>query len=99
MENKPKKSKALIITIIAIILLLIAGYLIFKNRDVFGVKTSASIAKLFSPLISSTNSKNLATVQVEAGEDIKKGDNVSVFGTGANNVPIVMKTTGNNSVF
>jgi len=99
MENKPKKSKALIITIIALILLLIVGYLIFKNRDSFGVKTSASIAKIFSPLISSTNSKNLATVQVEAGEDIKKGDNVSVFGTGTNNVPIVMKTTGSNSVF
>lgn len=97
MENKPKKSKALIITIIALILLLIAGYLIFKNRDAFGVKTSASIARIFSPLVSSTNSKNLTTVQ--AGEDIKKGDNVSVFGTGTNNIPIIMKTTGSNSVF
>ena len=97
MENKPKKSKALIITIIALILLLIAGYLIFKNRDVFGVKTSDSIARIFSPLMSSTNSKNLTTVQ--AGEDIKKGNNVSVFGTGTNNIPIVMKTTGSNSVF
>ena len=96
MENKPKKSKALIITIIVIILLLIAGYLIYKNRDVFGVKTSATIAKIFSPLISSNNSKNLNKIEAQAGEDIKKGDSVSVFGTGSNNNPIVMKATNGN---
>jgi len=98
-ENKPKKSKALIITIIVIILLIIAGYLIFKNRDVFGVKTSATIAKIFSPLISSNNSKDLNKIDAQAGEDIKKGDNVSVFGTGANKIPIVNKSGSGESVF
>lgn len=99
MENKPKKSKALIITIIIIILLLIVGYLVFQNRDVFGVKTSATIAKIFSPLISSNNSKDLNKIDAQAGEDIKKGDNVSVFGTGANEIPIVNKSGSGESVF
>jgi len=96
MENKPKKSKALIITIIVIIFLLIAGYLIFKNRDVFGVKAFTGIAKIFSPLIPSNNLKKTL---VQAGEDIKKGDNVFVFDTDANNNPIVMKARRGDSVF
>ncbi|MHB9148421.1 MAG: CARDB domain-containing protein, partial [Candidatus Amoebophilus sp.] len=96
MENNPKKSKALIITIILIIVILLAGYLVIKNRDAFGVKTSATIAKIFSPLIPSENSANLTTVDVQAGEDIAKGDSVSVFGTGTNNNPIVVKTSTNN---
>lgn len=62
MENKPKKSKALIITIIAVILLLIAGYLIYKNRDSFGVKTSTSIGKIFSPLLNSLFNKDLTVI-------------------------------------
>jgi len=106
MENKTKKSKALIITIIVIIFLLIAGYLIFKNGDVFGVKAFTGIAKIFSPLISSQNSKNLNKIDqnskktsAQAGEDIKKGDNVSVFGTDANNNPIIMKSGRGDSVF
>lgn len=91
MENQPKKSKALIITIIAIIFLVIVAFLVFKNRDMFGVKTSSTIAKIFSPLMPSTNTKDLNKIEAEAGEDIKKGDNVSVFGTGGTNNPIVMK--------
>ena len=60
-ENNNKKSRAIIITIIILILLLIFGYLLFKNRDVFGVKTSNGIAKIFSPLISSNKTKDLNT--------------------------------------
>ncbi len=96
MENNPKKSKALIITIIIIVVILLAGYLIVKNRDAFGVKTSATIAKIFSPLMPSENNANLTTVDAQAGEDIAKGDSVSVFGTGTNNNPIVVKTSTNN---
>ena len=96
MENNPQKSKALIITIILIIIgLLIAGYFIFQ-KDVLGIKNSTGIAKIFSPLIATNNSTNLTQVDVQAGEDIKKGDNVSVFGTGTNNNPIVVKTSTNN---
>lgn len=52
MENTPKKSKAVWITIIAILVLLIAGYFIFKNSDsLFGTKSSTNITKNFSPLL------------------------------------------------
>ncbi len=62
MENKPKRSKALIITIIILIFVLISVYLIIKNRDSFGTKTSNTIAKIFSPLLPSLNSKNLSVL-------------------------------------
>jgi hypothetical protein len=105
-ERKHKKSKALIITIICIILLLIIGYLLFQNRDAFGVKTSSVIAKIFSPLSPSNNSTNLNKIDnskktlVQALADIKKDDNVSVFGTGANNIPLAKTTVkGNNNIY
>lgn len=87
MENKNKKSKALIITIIAIVALFVALFLIYKNRDIFGVKTSASIAKIFSPLTASENQKK-STIQ--ANENIKKGDGVTSSGN---------KATDNDSVW
>lgn len=95
-ENKHKKSRAIIITLIILLVLILAGYLIYKSRDAFGVKTSATISKIFSPLISSNNSKNLNTIDAQAGEDLKKGDSVSVFGTGSDNKLIVVKTTNGN---
>ena len=95
MENKPKKSKALIITIILVLILILIGFLLYRNKDSFGVKTSAGIAKMFSSLSSSDNSKDLKTL-AQAGEDIKKGESVSVFGTGTNSNPIVVKTSTNN---
>ena len=87
-ENKHRKSKALIITIIAIIILLIVGFLLYKNRDVFGVKTSNNIAKVFSPLITTSNTKKTIA---QAGEDIKEGDKVSYAGKNPSGVLIVMK--------
>ncbi len=92
MENKPKKSKALIITLIVILFLLILGYLLIKNRDIFGVKTSNTIAKIFSPLLPSSNSKGVS-ITTKAGGDIKKGDEVSLVN------PIVIKATGGTDVF
>jgi hypothetical protein len=62
MENNPNKSKAIIITIVAILVLLLSMYLLFKNRDAFGVKTSATIAKIFSPLAPSDNTKDLTPI-------------------------------------
>jgi len=96
MENKSKKSKAFLITIILILLLVLGGYLLYKNKDAFGVKTSSSISKIFSPLITKDNTKDLNKIDAEAGEEIKKGDNVSSMGTSANGNPIVMKTTDGN---
>jgi len=87
-ENKHRKSKALIITIIAIIILLIVGFLLYKNRDVFGVKTSNNIAKVFSPLTTTSNTKKTLA---QAGEDIKEGDKVSYAGKNTSGVVIVMK--------
>jgi len=98
MENKPKKSKALIITIIILVILLLSAYLVYQNRDSFGVKASATIAKIFSPLDPSKNSTGIKTI-AQAGEDIKKGDSVSVFGTGTGNNPIVVKSTNGTDVF
>jgi len=87
MENKPKKSKALIITLIVILLIILLGFLIYKYRDMFGVKASTSIAKIFSPLLPSDNTKGIK-IQAKAGEDIKQGDGVSLVN------PIVMEATG-----
>ncbi len=62
MENNPKKSKALIITIVAILVLVVAVYLIFKNSDkLFGTKGGA-ISKIFSPLLGSSKQKNVDTI-------------------------------------
>jgi len=101
MENQPKRSKALIITIIVVILLFLLGWLVI-SKDIFGIKTSSIGSKIFSPLQPSDNSKITNKTDektlVQAGEDLQKGDSVSVFGTGPNNTPIVKKTSGNNAV-
>ncbi len=106
MENKPRKSKALIITIIVIIFLVVVSYLLFKNRDMFGVKTSNSIARIFAPLITSENEKNISKIDensvrtlAQAGEDLEKGDNVTRFGTNADNNPIVVKSKQGDEIF
>ena len=104
MENNPKKSKAFIIAFIIILLLLICGYYLFKNRaQIFDAKGSTSISKIFAPLLGSSKSKDLKTIDIttddkgnktiqgEAGEDIKKGDTVYVSGFNKNNKPILMK--------
>ena len=60
MENNPKKSKALIITIIAVILLGIAVYFLFKNKNqIFGTTSSPTgIGKVFAPLLGTSKPKN-----------------------------------------
>jgi hypothetical protein len=98
MENNPKKSRALLITIIIIIIFIIIAFLIYRNRDMFGVKTSATISKIFSPLIPSIN-EGSRTALVQAGEDINKGDSVSLIGKDSNNNPIVAKTKDGDKIF
>jgi hypothetical protein len=59
MENNPKKSRALIITLIAIVVLLVLGYIVFKKSDsIFGVKNSAKISKTFAPLLGTSRDTN-----------------------------------------
>ena len=69
MENNPKKSKAFIITFILILLLLVLGYYLFKNKDnIFGTKGIISANKIFTPLLGTSKSKPLTTVNT--GEKI-----------------------------
>ena len=62
-EQTPKKSKALIITIISVIVLVIAAYFIFRNGDqILGTKNSTKITNNFSPLLG-TSKKNTVDVK------------------------------------
>ena len=93
MENKPKRSKALIITIILVLALLLIGYLLFKN-----VKNSSStnfFSRIFSSLSPSSNKK---TEKVQAGEDINKGDNVSKAGTASDGSTVVVKARNGSTI-
>lgn len=66
MENNPKKSKAFIITFILILLLLLGGYYLFKNRaKIFDAKGSTSVAKIFSPLLGSSKSKDVKVINTD----------------------------------
>ena len=82
MENNPKKSKAFIITFILIILLLLAGYYLFKNRSsIFDTKGSTTISKVFAPLLGTSKGKDLTVINPNTNED-----------TGANNITGIVIT-------
>ena len=95
MENKKRTSKAIIISIIALLVLVAVLFLIYKNKDSFGVKTSSVITKIFSPL---ENSKNQKKELVQAGEDIYSGDDVSQSGMDGD-TRIVRKSLPGEGVF
>ncbi|HAE36449.1 MAG: hypothetical protein UR85_C0002G0071 [Candidatus Nomurabacteria bacterium GW2011_GWF2_35_66] len=79
MENKPKKSKAFIITFILILLLLIAGYfLLFKDGGI--MNSSSSSARLFSSLLSSKDPDESNKTLALAGEEIKDKNSIYVSG-------------------
>jgi len=87
MENNPKKSRALIITIVAVLILGIALYFLFKNKEqIFGAKTSINIDKVFAPLLGTSKPKDLNTV-----------NNGGVKGTGTAGTQNNGGTTGSNS--
>ena len=86
MENKNKKRRAIIIATIVFLILIVALFFVYKNRDILGVKTSSSIAKIFNPLETTENEKKEL---VQAGEDINKGDGVT--DTGENNGNRIVK--------
>lgn len=82
MDHNPKKSKALIITIIAIVLLLLVGYLLFINSEkIFGVKNSSSLSKVFSPLLGTSKPKALNTKDTTG---TGTGNTNTTTGTGGN---------------
>jgi hypothetical protein len=94
MENKKRKSKAIIISVLALLVLIFSLFLIYKNRDSFGVKTSATIAKIFSPLDTSENRKRET---IQAGEDLFKGDPVTDGGF-SGETRIVRKALGEDAI-
>jgi len=94
MENKPKRSRALIITIVIVIILLLVGFFLFKNRSNTASTSSGLINKIFSPLLPSDNSEK---VTAQAGEDVKKGDRVYVASSDSNGNSIVMKVDNSGS--
>ena len=85
MENNNKKSRALIITIGVLVVLVGIVFLIYKNQNIFGVKNSSKIAKIFSPLETSKNQKKEL---MRAGEDISRGDGVMISEYGDPNTVI-----------
>ena len=85
MENNPKKSKALIITIISIIVLVVVAYLLFKNSDkLFGTKNQ-SITKLFSPLLGTPKQKTVDTVDKTNTETENTDQNTNTKNNTQNN--------------
>ena len=93
MENKPKRSKALIITIILVLALLLIGYLLFKNAK--NSSSSNFFSRIFSSLSPSSNTK---TEKVQAGENISKGDSVTGAGTASDGSKVVVKARNGSTI-
>ncbi len=88
MERNPKKSKALIITFIVVLLLLLAGYFALKNSDkIFGTK-SGTVSKIFAPLLGTSKGKNVTDINTVdnnngAGNQNTSGDTDQNQGMGS----------------
>ena len=95
MENKKRKSRAVIISILALLVLVVSLFIIYKNKDSFGVKTSSVITKIFSSL---ENSKNQKKELVQAGEDIFTGDGLAESGMDGD-TRIVRKALPGENIF
>lgn len=79
MENSPKKSKAFIITFIIILILLLVGYYLYKNRtQIFSTKGSSTVNRIFSPLLGTSKDK---TVDMVPNQESNKNKIVDVITT------------------
>ena len=108
MENKPKKSKAFIITFILVLIILLVGYLLFKNKNgIFQINSTENTNKTFESLSETKEVKDLGYIDVDtanecisisviAEEDIFKGEAVYVSGVGANKEPLAKKAIAND---
>jgi len=82
MENNPKKSKALIITFVIVLLLLIGGYLLYQNSaKIFGTKGATTINKIFSPLLGTSKNTSLDTIDNSNSTSNTTGTNTTSNGT------------------
>ena len=71
MENNPKKSKAFIITLIIVLILLFVGYYLYKNKDtIFATKGSTSIGQIFSPLLGKPKATDLTTITTPVTQSV-----------------------------
>ncbi len=60
--HNPKKSKALLITFIAVLILLIIGYYLFYNRkEVFNSGGGTTVSKVFGPLLGTSKTPDTTT--------------------------------------
>ncbi len=102
-EKKKRKSKAIIISIIAMVILGLIIFLIYKNRDrlfpsneiseniiPFQSLFGTSQKKGLEIVDSLQSNKNPSKTSAQAGEDIKKGDILKIVGYNSNGDPIVI---------
>src|ERR1035437_5459633 len=91
MDNNPKKSKALIITFVVVLLLLIAGYFLFSNSDkIFGTKGTIDFNKIFSPLLGTSKKTDLNPLD----NGLNKTDETGACTNGADNPPTCTTING-----
>lgn len=97
MDHSPKKSKALLITIIAVIVLLILGYfLFFRNNQIFGLKSSSGTGS--SQSNAATDIKNFVALlfKPKAQQTTTDTSNTNNSSTGSNTLGNGT-TTGNTN--
>ena len=110
-EKKKKKSKAIIISIIAMIILGFSIFLIFKNKNkIFPAQEVSERVGVFDSLFGTSKSKSLEIVDslksnknptqtnAQAGEDIKKGDILRLVGYDSNGNPIVIAIKNSSEI-
>ena len=93
-ENKPKKSRAFLITLIIMIIILIIGYVVFTHKDqIFGTKSATTSGQNFTPLSSSGSQKGVSTVNSTQGG----GQNTGNTTTNGNPTANTNATTGSTT--
>ncbi len=99
MEHNPKKSKAFIITFILILILLLVGYYLYKNRtQIFDTQGSTSVSKIFSPLFGTPKIKPITVIDDGSGDKTgdKKGGITGTIIIDVNGNKIVLSEAGEN---
>lgn len=102
MEKNPKKSRALIITLIVIIILILVGYFMFRNSDKLFETKSSSTSKVFSSLFGTLKPKGLTPIGNGGDTNTSNGNttngNIGDGNTGNNNSTTGSNTSGNTGI-
>lgn len=99
MDNKSKKSKAFIITFIAVLALLLILFFLFMNKDkILGTKSSNNTGNIFTPLISYLKPKSLSTINNGTNTNNNTNSNTNTnTSTNTNNNTNTNPDNGNNT--